>query len=372
MIHARDSLLARVCRDPLVCREFELRDWDLLVRQARTANVLARLAVKLSGAGELERIPLPPRRHLMSAATVAARHRDSVLYEASEVVQALHRLNLEPILLKGAGYTAARLDAALGRLYGDIDILVPKERLQDVESELLRAGWRVDEPEPYNQRYYRQWMHELPPLRHMRRGTTLDVHHTILPPTAGRRLDPRRLFERSQAASHVAGARVLDPMDRIIHSATHLFFDGELEHGFRDLVDLDSLVREWLAAPRVVPAHLWARARELDLERPLFYGLRYSGEFLGSPTHREGMALPAAGPNKVLRALMDALFLRALAPRHPSCSNPITPMATAMLYLRAHWLRMPPHLLAYHLARKAMMPTSKSVRDGPEPVRPEL
>ena len=53
--------------------------------------------------------------------------------------------------------------------------------------------------------------------------------------------------------------------------------------------------------------------------------------------------------------LMDALFLRALRPTHASTSDGWTPLARWLLYVRGHWMRMPPKLLILHLARKAWM-----------------
>ena len=37
---------------------------------------------------------------------------------------------------------------------------------------------------PYDDAYYRDHMHELPPLIHKERDRMIDVHHTILPLTA--------------------------------------------------------------------------------------------------------------------------------------------------------------------------------------------
>ena len=37
---------------------------------------------------------------------------------------------------------------------------------------------------PYDDRYYRTWAHELPPLRHRERGVELDLHHNLLMATA--------------------------------------------------------------------------------------------------------------------------------------------------------------------------------------------
>jgi len=51
---------------------------------------------------------------------------------------------------------------------------------------------------------------------------------------------------------------------------------------------------------------------------------------------------------------MDALFLRTLQPAHAGESHGPAPVARGSLYLRAHWLRMPPFLLARHLITKAV------------------
>ncbi|WP_164045505.1 nucleotidyltransferase family protein, partial [Serratia marcescens] len=66
---------------------------------------------------------------------------------------------------------------------GDLDILVPRDRLDEVEAALLAAGWEWVKPDPYDDAYYRRWMHELPPLIHRERDRMIDVHHTILPLT---------------------------------------------------------------------------------------------------------------------------------------------------------------------------------------------
>jgi len=54
----------------------------------------------------------------------------------------------------------------------------------------------------------------------------------------------------------------------------------------------------------------------------------------------------------LVRGLMDALFLRTLQPN--PASNGVASLARGSLYVRAHWLRMPPLLLAQHLAVKAL------------------
>ena len=52
--------------------------------------------------------------------------------------------------------------------------------------------------------------------------------------------------------------------------------------------------------------------------------------------------------------VMDALYDRALQPVAPRDAGSLTLLARRALYVRAHWLRMPPLLLARHLAVKAL------------------
>jgi hypothetical protein len=56
------------------------------------------------------------------------------------------------------------------------------------------------------------------------------------------------------------------------------------------------------------------------------------------------------------RLLLDALYGRALQSPHPSCADYASGIARRLLFVRAHWLRMPPRLLARHLAHKAFAP----------------
>jgi hypothetical protein len=148
---------------------------------------------------------------------------------------------------------------------------------------------------------------------------------------------------------------VLAPADMVLHSAVHLLHDGELDNGLRDLVDIDSLLRHFSCLPSFWPT-LVDRAGELELTRPLFYALRYATRMLSTPVPSAVMeAAQVDRPNRLMLALMDRLFGRALLPDHASCVDWFTTPARLMLYIRANWLRMPPSLLARHLFHKAFL-----------------
>jgi hypothetical protein len=334
--------------------QVSLAEWDLLVRQARRADLLGRLASLAASGGVLERIPTAPRRHLESARRLVERHAVAVRWEVEQISKALAPPGVPVVLLKGAAYAAAGLPAARGRVFSDIDIMVPQAELLRAERILVANAWFPSKLDEYDKRYYREWMHEIPPLRHIKRGSVLDVHHTILPPTSKPKPDARKLLAAAVRVEGYEEIYVLAPADMVLHSATHLFYDGELNHGLRDLVDLDDLLRNFSAQDAGFWQALVDRAFEMELAQPLFYGLRYAQRFLGTPVPALVQeAVARAGPSRAMRPVMDSLFDRALMPDHSTCSDWFTPTARWLLYVRSHYLRMPLRLLVPHLTRKA-------------------
>ncbi len=346
-------LLIRALRDISVITAFSLSDWDLFIRQARQANLLSKIYYLLDTAKLLSQVPEKPLHHLQSIYYISQRHSASARWEITEINKVLAPVNVPVILLKGTAYLAQNLDIAKGRLFNDLDILVPKQKIEKVEKELWKNGWLSFHHNEYDQRYYRQWMHELPPLKHENRGTVLDVHHTILPETSKLTVNTEKLFQDIIPVAGSDNIYTFSQPDLILHSATHLFSDGELEHGLRDLSDLDGLIRDFSAHNNDFWQILIERAFELGLERPLFYAVRYCRLILETPVADKvsGLLAPCK-PNGFLLSVLDRLFIRALMPPHKSCDDRLTSVARFALYIRSHYLRMPLYLLIPHLLRK--------------------
>lgn len=359
----RVPILVALLREPERCARLLPSDWDLLLRQSTAANLTPSVLALLEERDLLGQVPAQVRAHIEWVRPLAVRHRQAVQFEVARIREALAATGVPLLLLKGAAYTMANLRAGTGRLYSDVDILVPKARLDEVESALMLHGWISTHHDAYDQRYYRQWMHELPPMQHAMRQSAIDVHHAILPETAPVRPDPDKLRAAARPLDGQDGLATLAPADMVLHSAVHLFFDGEFDKGLRDLLDIHLLLREFGAQPSFWEA-LVPRARELQLARPLFYALRYAVRLLGTPVPASVVAQAAPdGPNGPLLWLMDRLFARALLPDHPSCADALTGPARFALYVRGNWLRMPPLLLARHLFHKTFL----SPRSEPAP-----
>jgi hypothetical protein len=147
---------------------------------------------------------------------------------------------------------------------------------------------------------------------------------------------------------------MLSPVDMVLHGATHLFSESELHRGLRDLSDLDLLMRYFGELPGFWD-DLVERADAVGLRRPLYYALTLCSAFLATPVPGPTLSCaPAFGPPRPLGALMGAIYGQVLAGRIPSEEGVSASFAHGLLFVRGHWLRMPMHLLIYHLGHKAM------------------
>jgi hypothetical protein len=358
-----DNLLRRTFVDPGSAAELGVEEWEVLLAQARMASLTARLAYRLDDA-EIS-VVLPPRvlTRLAAARLAAESARRALEWEINRLHRTLTQAGYPMLLLKGAAYAAAGLPLARGRTSTDTDIMVPVDRLDRIEKHLLAHGWELDEIKPYEYRYYRKWSHELPPLRHHVRGSVLDVHHNILPPRS--RLRPDAAVFWRLAVTLKDGSMAFCPTHMALHVAVHLFQD-EIAGGFGGLIDFDQLCRHFGDRPgfweQLVPA-----AVELKLARPLLYALRYSKQLLGTavPAMVMAEAERAGKPSAPVRVAMDPLVCRALVPDLPEHRPPWQRFARFCLYVRSHWLRMPPLPLALHLLRKAWMRSFTAAPEAP-------
>lgn len=347
-------LLLQILRQERTLAELQDDDWDLLIRQAKRCKLVAKLYYLAEDEQLLKSLATPVLRHLESARVHADKQYRDFLWEAGKLESAFADSGQPLIFLKGAAYAFAQLKPYKGRLFSDIDLLVSFDALATIERRLMLYGWLLDKQEDYNQQYYRRWMHELPPLRHVKRGSVVDLHHNILPRTAKGCPNAKLLLDAAVGVvDEYPNIKVLSPLDRVIHSATHLFYEGELEHGLRDLLDLQGLIAELDADARLL---LVERALQLGLQQPVYYALHYLQRILKTDGLNEALLkFKSMGYVPSYMGFMDVLFLKALMPDHVSFADRWTGLARWCLFVRSHWLKMPWYLLLPHLSRKAWM-----------------
>lgn len=347
------ELLQRVIAEPAALPGYARGEIDLALRLARRGGILGRLAHWLEANGVEGELPRAAREQLESARIVVAARQRVTLWELDRLETVLHR---EPafriVVLKGCAYLLSGLPNSVGRDFSDVDLLFPRTELPDVERRLERHGWRATKLSAYDQRYYRAWSHELPPLMHAEREVETDLHHNILPPTA--RLTPDAdLLRRDVVKIPGRGLYRLADVDLVLHAIVHLFFDSAMDDRLRELVDVDQLLRHFSSVNEAFWERLHERAAALDLLRPAFYALRYARGLLACPVPDSAeRRFAGAAPASVALRAMDYAVPRALFPQHPAAPSTAAAAARALLYARSHWIRMPPWLLTRHLAYK--------------------
>lgn len=326
------ELILGVLLNPRMMEDLDPREWDILLRTARSMNLLARLAVQADELGIGEKIPDTIRRHLDAGQTIASQHLRVARWEINRVRRALSAVETPVIFLKGAAYILAGLDIARGRLTTDVDLLVRPDALPMVEQTLARWDWSSSEESPLHERYYREWLHELPPMSHRQRGTALDVHHTILPRTDRLRVRPELIFD--EAVPFEEGNEqflIPSPPDLFLHAAVHLFRNGDFEKGLRDLADLHGMLAEFSQSPDFWN-RLLRRAVDLDLTGPCYYALRYSEQYFHNPIPGDIADIVQSWcPHWPPLFVMDALVARALFPRYLDRVDTRRNMAVSML-----------------------------------------
>lgn len=319
-------LLTAALRDPASTARLAPAEWNALIAMARAERLIGTLAMRVDDAA----LPEPVRAIMADARLDAAREARQALWEARCARVALEGSGVPLILLKGTAYVAAGLRAGEGRFIGDLDILVPRAALPDVERRLMAAGWEWVKPDPYDDAYYRQWMHELPPMIHETRDRMIDVHHTVLPLTA--RPTPDAAAMIANAVPVGEGLYVLSPEDRVCHAVAHLLADGDLAGGLRNLWDIYCLLGEGVDLQA-----LDARAGRHGLRRHVRQARRLAD------------ALYGAGEARL--TLWDRLVLARLLARD-GWGRDSWPLLRFAFFVRSHWLRMPPLMLARHLFTK--------------------
>jgi hypothetical protein len=337
------DLVCAALRQPQHLSALTPAGWDALVRQARGAGLLARIGCMLDAQGSLDRVPDAPRAHLNAAMTLAEFHRVQAMRELALVHEALASIEVEPVLLGGAAYAAAGLLPGMGRLFTDIDIVVPEGRLAKVEAALLARGWIKGRAAFNNGRSDQQEPDSSPALGQSQRQCVVVVHCAVLAEAVHEVAAATGPLGRTRAAEGDTRFAILDPADMALYVMVHLFHRADLGHALCDLSDLDLLLRHCGRAP-----DFWTRleqhARDPVLAKPLHHGLRYTNALLGTPVPPASLKAAAAMGGPLRSVLSDGIWARALRPRHAVVSDGWTPLALFALRVRARRRRIPPAL----------------------------
>lgn len=334
------------------------KDWENAVLILRHESLLGRFAHRFLPL--LDNINDPDlqaylRTHLSNALTLAGRQNHSVQFECEEINKTLNTKGITPLYLKGAAYSLLKNNTHLGRTYGDIDLLVEKQQVESSERSLAMVGWIGKEVNDYDEKYYREWAHEIPPLCHGGRGTVADLHHNIVPLISKRAPDISQ-FTVNRVKHN--GFEVLNPAAMTLHSAIHLFLNEDFTKGLRDLSDLDCLFREY--GDSKFWAEIYTLAQTTHFEVELFLAMYFCRRHFDTPVDQETLnKLDTYSLGK--KAYWRFIFAAAVGAKHPKANVSGHGLRLFLAYIRGHYLKMPPITLLKHLTVKGWMSVTELV-----------
>ncbi len=336
-----------------------LRTWVSIVRILRYQQCLARLGWIMRKNDQLDKLPEYVVNHVKNAELIAQKQYNQVQYEVKILHRLLKPMSTHLLFLKGAAYSVTdNANVGFGRTYSDIDLLVDKKSIQNIEKELCLYGFFSEDLDEYDQKYYREWTHEIPPMRHGSRGTVLDVHHNLLPPITGRAPDVELFFQHTHKTSN--GYTVFSPAAMLLHSSIHLFLNEEIKHGFRDLTDLYLIIEQYQ------DENFWQEVVSLAIKSgfatEIFLALRYNKIILSLEIPETvSNQLKVYRPNNYQLRFLDFVFLNKLRATHPVNPSKNYLLADWLLLIRGHFLKMPFLLLLKHLSRKILRQILSSI-----------
>ena len=345
--------------EPDSINSYSLEQQHVFIRGARKAGLLATLAAKLQQEPAIwAQLDDGIRRHLLSALIYSERQHQQIHHEVDLMQGLLKDADFECYFLKGAGYVVREDSAHPGRIMSDVDVLVDKNNLNTFETLLLRNRWVGKKVSDYDDKYYREWAHELPPMLNVERNTTLDLHHNIVPPISNRMPDSRWFTEGALRITDKI--LVLRPAATILHSAVHLILNEEFHHGLRDLADINNMLQTysndefWQDLP--------ALARQAGFQQELLFALQLQDSIWHNlPEVQQAICHLQKEVKKPFHNFWLRCYRSAIVPEISEFDNLKAQLARFMVFLRGHMQKMPLPVLIRHLSFKSYLSFKQKV-----------
>ncbi|MCG7586266.1 nucleotidyltransferase family protein [Photobacterium sp. OFAV2-7] len=358
--------LVDILRSPALLLSMNPRKLSQIVAEARFYNMLAQLKWLCDEADIWFDLPVEFQRHVLSAQYSYTNQIRLLEQEHTHISALFGQLGVRWVYLKGAAYQLSGLACLQGRIMSDIDILVPQSQIEAAEKMLMAHGWLHKKMTDYDDKFYRDYSQEIPPLRHFERQTELDVHFNILPSVLRHGPDPAALHSHTLALPDNSGARVLSPEAMVLHSAIHLFYESEFHKGVRDLFDIFQLIECFSLQP-----DFWNKLIQLQRSigngECMYFALRYCRLYFRLEIPNEVVSFyEQFKPSQLVFRLLDPAFTKVFSSVFPAHHEFGDHWLLFVLYLRGHLKRLPISKLVPHLIRKGLYRLNPMKKDESE------
>ena len=220
-------------------------DWDTVWRSCQWHRLSGILFRHLRASEFRGRVPAETLNAYRSVYMInSARHLRDVT-ELTRVLGVLRDESIPVILLKGAALVRTLYREPGVRPMGDLDLLVPRSRLNDAQAAVQRGGYV-----PVDDGRDEHWaMHQhLPRLIGGAHPVAIEVHGHVVRLDSPLAFDIEEFWQRAQPlAADGAPCSVLAPEDQLIHLALNFFRDRRYHSrgALGQLCDLSETIRQY-------------------------------------------------------------------------------------------------------------------------------
>jgi hypothetical protein len=196
--------------------------WQALVELAWQQGVLLPLIFALTTRALSPPIPRSIKRddhvsvRLKKVYALHLAHRKRQQQQLQEILLALARAGVVPLILKGARYLVDPVGKwSEARAMGDFDILIQRGDTESTQAALIAAGYR----QVRGQAVYVS-AHHLVPLEHSDHPMTLEIHVDALTSAAAKFMSTARIWSYA-TTTDASGFLVLPPIWQAVHCLLH-------------------------------------------------------------------------------------------------------------------------------------------------------
>jgi hypothetical protein len=275
-----------------------IEDWKNLVDLSLHHRVSGHLLARLTGFTNRPKVPDEAIAILKAIGFRTAVANMKLYSELGVVLQVLQEKSIPVIVLKGAHLAEALYANLTLRPMDDVDILVEKSHLKEVEGVLLDLGYG------YLDRVKGEAMdmshqHLSPFIK--KEASPIEVHHS-LPRMGETERNLQEIWARAQPTT-IAGRKVfaLAPEDILVHTAVHTSVQHEFGTRLGALYDISAIVThyhdvlDWTCISR--------RAEQWGVKTAVHLTLRAANEMIAAGI--PAPALQATAPSQFNPAMLD-------------------------------------------------------------------
>jgi hypothetical protein len=262
-------------------------EWEQLVQLAQAQGVGPLLYLNLSKARKFSCLPETAHNSLRGMYASSWFTNRTIIQELENLASCFSRAGIPAVALKGACLALTVYADASLRPMGDLDVLVPKERLAEAVQIARLMGYVETTPEA-SAGLTELLNHEICLQKPGQQEITLELHHSLVADKSFTYAVPVDWFWEqtepleSQAKDSLPGLRVLTPTAQVLYAAAHAM----LQHGGRKaplrwFYDLDLLIRSY--SERMDWELLVSQAEKFEWGSALDVALSQANAFFDTP-----------------------------------------------------------------------------------------